>query len=91
VAFIGAPRRPGRDEKNNFSPCLASKSIQSGLTTYIQIFHICRSVNADSQWPRGLRHEPSSSDEHWGRGFASHSRHGYLCTFILCLCCSVCR
>jgi hypothetical protein len=25
----------------------------------------------------------------WDRGFESYSRHGYLCAFILCLCCSV--
>jgi hypothetical protein len=24
--------------------------------------------------------------ERWGRGFESHSRHGCLCEFILCLC-----
>jgi hypothetical protein len=29
--------------------------------------------------------------EHWDRVFESHSRHGCLCAFILCLCCSVCR
>jgi hypothetical protein len=29
--------------------------------------------------------------EHWDRGFESHSSHGCLCTFILYLCCSVCR
>jgi hypothetical protein len=29
--------------------------------------------------------------EHWDHGFESHSRHGYLCAFILCLCCSLCR
>jgi hypothetical protein len=29
--------------------------------------------------------------EHWGHGFESPSRHGCLCVFILCLCCSVCR
>jgi hypothetical protein len=28
--------------------------------------------------------------EHWDRGFESHSKHGYMCAFILCLCCSVC-
>jgi hypothetical protein len=27
----------------------------------------------------------------WYRGFESHSRHGYLCAFILCFCCSMCR
>jgi hypothetical protein len=26
----------------------------------------------------------------WDRGFESHSRHGCMCVFILCLCCSVC-
>jgi hypothetical protein len=29
--------------------------------------------------------------ERWYRGFESHSRHGCLCAFILCLSCSVCR
>jgi hypothetical protein len=29
--------------------------------------------------------------ELWDCGFESHSRHACLCTFILCLCCSVCR
>jgi hypothetical protein len=29
--------------------------------------------------------------EHWGRGFEFHSRHGCLCAFVLCLCCSLCR
>jgi hypothetical protein len=29
--------------------------------------------------------------EHWDRGFESHSRHGCLSAFILCLCCLVCR
>jgi hypothetical protein len=29
--------------------------------------------------------------EHWARGFESHSRYGYLCPLILCLCCPVCR
>jgi hypothetical protein len=28
--------------------------------------------------------------EHWDLGFDFHSRHGCLCEFILCLCCSVC-
>jgi hypothetical protein len=31
------------------------------------------------------------SPKHWDRGFESHSRHGCLCAFILCLCCPVCR
>jgi hypothetical protein len=44
-----------------------------------------RSFWCRSQWPRSLRHE------HWNRGFVSHSMHGCLCAFILCLCCSVCR
>jgi hypothetical protein len=29
--------------------------------------------------------------KHWGCRFEFHSRHGCLCAFILCLCCSVCR
>jgi hypothetical protein len=43
-----------------------------------------------SQWSRGLRHEPSSPLERWGREFESYSRHGRLCALIMCLCCSVC-
>jgi hypothetical protein len=31
------------------------------------------------------------SIERWDLGFESHSRHGCLCAFILCLCCSMCR
>jgi hypothetical protein len=31
----------------------------------------------------------SRSFGHWGRGLESHSRHGCLSTFILCLCCPV--
>jgi hypothetical protein len=27
--------------------------------------------------------------ERWDRGFKSHSKHGCLCGFILCLCCPV--
>jgi hypothetical protein len=27
----------------------------------------------------------------WDHGFESHSRHGCLCAFIVCLCCPVCR
>jgi hypothetical protein len=29
--------------------------------------------------------------ESWNREFESHSRHGYQCAFILCLCCFLCR
>jgi hypothetical protein len=42
-----------------------------------------------SQWSRSLMRLHSL--EHWDRGFESHSRHGCLFAFILCLCCSVCR
>jgi hypothetical protein len=38
-----------------------------------------------SEWPRSL-----SPLEHWDRGFESYSRHGCLCSFILCLFCPVC-
>jgi hypothetical protein len=38
-----------------------------------------------SQWPRGPSQEP------WDRAFESHLRHGWLCAFILCLCCPLCR
>jgi hypothetical protein len=36
-----------------------------------------------SEWPLSLKR--------WGRQFESHSGHGCLCAFILCLCCPVCR
>jgi hypothetical protein len=42
-----------------------------------------RSVSCLSQCLRSLGR--------WDRGFGSHSRHGCLCAFILCLCRSVCR
>jgi hypothetical protein len=29
------------------------------------------------------------SFKHWDRGFESHSRHGSLSAFLLCLCCSM--
>jgi hypothetical protein len=39
-----------------------------------------------SHWPRGLRHELFYSLGRWDRGYESHSRHGYLCVRILCVC-----
>jgi hypothetical protein len=33
--------------------------------------------------PRSLRHESSSTVEHWDHGFESYTRHGCLCAFIL--------
>jgi hypothetical protein len=48
-------------------------------------------INSRSWRPRGLRHKLHSSARTLGRGFESQSRYGYLCAFILCLCCSVCR
>jgi hypothetical protein len=44
-----------------------------------------------SQWPRHLRYELFHPLEHCDRMFESHSRHGCLFAFILCLCSSVCR
>jgi hypothetical protein len=44
-----------------------------------------------SLWPRGLSMNRLRPLKHWDRGFESHLRHGYLCAFILCLCCPVCR
>jgi hypothetical protein len=29
--------------------------------------------------------------QHWDHGIESHWRYGYLCPFILCLCCPLCR
>jgi hypothetical protein len=39
-----------------------------------------------SQWLRGLRREMSSLFQCWDHGFESHSWHGCLSAFILCLC-----
>jgi hypothetical protein len=44
-----------------------------------------------SQWSRGLNMNCLRSLQRWDRGFESHSRHGCLSAFILCLCCPVCR
>jgi hypothetical protein len=38
-----------------------------------------------SQWQRGLRHEPYRPLEQWDREFEPHSRHGYLSVYILCV------
>jgi hypothetical protein len=43
-----------------------------------------------SQWPRGLRHEPSSPARTLGSCVRIPLDHGCLCAFILYLC-SVCR
>jgi hypothetical protein len=32
-----------------------------------------------------LTADHSSPLEHWNRGFESHTRHGYLCAFVLCV------
>jgi hypothetical protein len=47
---------------------------------------VSKAEGSRSQWPRCLR-----PLKHWDRGFESHSRRVCLCSFILCLCCSVCR
>jgi hypothetical protein len=44
--------------------------------------------NRRSQWSFGLRHEMSSAAQAL-EGFESHSRHGCLSAFVLCLCCPV--
>jgi hypothetical protein len=46
-------------------------------------FNAALKVTRRSQWPLSLRLE------HWNCGFESHSRHGCLSAFALCLCCSV--
>jgi hypothetical protein len=38
-----------------------------------------------SHYANGLRHEPSSPLERWDRMFESHSGHGRLCEFTLCV------
>jgi hypothetical protein len=66
------------------------------ITTFTWALH--RSLS----WARSIQSLPSHptslrsmnclhSLELWDRGFESKSRHGCLCAFILCLCCSVCR
>jgi hypothetical protein len=43
---------------------------------------------ADQIFSKGSQYQKS---KRWDRRFESHSRHGCLCAFILCLCCPVCR
>jgi hypothetical protein len=52
------------------------------LYVLIQLDHPQAALISRSQWLRLLKH--------WGSGFESHSRHGCLCVFILCLCYLVC-
>jgi hypothetical protein len=67
--------------------------LQYFFTYSVSIFNriLTKTINLIAD-PRGLavydkkRLRPL---EHWDRGFESHSRHGYLFAFILCLCCSV--
>jgi hypothetical protein len=46
-------------------------------------------VNLLIHWFSRADHSGLRPLKHWGRGFKSHSRHGCLYAFILCLCCSV--
>jgi hypothetical protein len=74
-----------------------SKILWLTITTQILLIFFCLQANnervskfqittacfscSQTQWPRRLR-----SLEHWDLGFESHLRHGWLSTFILCLC-----
>jgi hypothetical protein len=52
---------------------------------------LIRSLGSRSQWRAVSGMKRLLPLKHWQRGFESHSRHGCLCAFILCLCCPVCR
>jgi hypothetical protein len=55
-------------------------------------FHHVNQPNSRSQWPRGLRHEPSSFSRTLGSWIRIPLKEWMsVCAFILCLYCSVCR
>jgi hypothetical protein len=66
---------------------------RSGMHLYhFYWFNICSKSSAVDQSGRAVwGMNCLRSLKHCGRGFESHSRHGCLCAFILCLCCPVCR
>jgi hypothetical protein len=53
------------------------------------LFLLAHSVSPSRNWRTQFMNRLRPL-KHWDRGFQSHSRHGCLCAFILCLCCSVC-
>jgi hypothetical protein len=57
-----------------------SHLISSGYSCTFKVWLVINRLS------RGLRHERLRSLERWDRGFESHSTHGYLFPFILCLC-----
>jgi hypothetical protein len=70
--------------KINFLRAVAPYTL---VDTY-QRFYLEVVITPRSQWPPGLRGEISPSAQTLGSMFESHSRHGCLSAFILCLCCS---
>jgi hypothetical protein len=54
------------------------------------VFSLDQVITGRSLWPSGLGMNWLHLLERWVPGFEPHSRHGCLCAFILCLCCSVC-
>jgi hypothetical protein len=70
-------------------------NVNNGFKSYFllsfPLFSCLYVSSADHSDRAGQGMNSLRSLEHWDRGFESHSRHGCLCAFILCLCCSVCR
>jgi hypothetical protein len=67
------------------------KTCDGYIADVIIDFTFVASANGRSQRLRSLRHELSSPARTLESWFESHLRHGCLCAFILCLCCSVYR
>jgi hypothetical protein len=87
--FLSAQKKPsalheGQSELNTFSPkyFVLQKAISLHITKHILI-QVCSFCMSLSQWPFGLKREV----DRWDRGFESHTGHGCLRAFILCLCC----
>jgi hypothetical protein len=60
--------------------------------SFLRSFLVAESTVCRSQWPRGLRHEPSSPARTLG-SWVQISLKAWMsvCAFILCLCCPVYR
>jgi hypothetical protein len=58
---------------------------------YFRILSIDYLLDADHSGGAVLGMNRLCPLEHWDSRFESHSRHGCLCAFILCLSCPVCR
>jgi hypothetical protein len=74
-----------------YGRCLTSSRMKANTTLYILLLDATRIVRTSYDRCRcvcvaSLRHMNClSSLEIWDRGFESHSRHGCLCAYILCV------